>query len=269
VIFYGSKIHEQKSPIQKAEAFSAMFPARYPAEAHPIYLAMDCSHEDDTDEFWNVESKHLEKQYNMQIGPFITNARDAHFSLFALAPQPLLIKLGTLFTDKTPMDTYQLMREPKTWKWQDRPENFKFTVHKPENYQHNPVLIISISDYVDEERITSVIGNDASIWRITVPEEHLHNDCIRHPSQLVDFRRTLRKLMGLIKKHHGNETLLRIFPCMPVSCAIEMGRIRMPKADMPWHIFDQNNKQRKFIKLIRLPSFLNIGKSRKTYWRKS
>jgi hypothetical protein len=29
-----------------------------------------------------------------------------------------------------------------------------------------------------------------------------------------------------------------------------MGRARMPKADMPWIIYDQNNKEKKFIKAI-------------------
>jgi hypothetical protein len=40
---------------------------------------------------------------------------------------------------------------------------------------------------------------------------------------------------------------VKIFPAMPVSCAVELGRIRMPKADPPWTIFDQNNQQRRFI----------------------
>jgi hypothetical protein len=64
------------------------------------------------------------------------------------------------------------------------------------------------------------------------------------------MRSIIRKLMVLIKDVHGSTTPLSVFPAMAVSCSIEMGRARMPKADMPWIIYDQNNKEKKFIKAI-------------------
>jgi len=39
---------------------------------------------------------------------------------------------------------------------------------------------------------------------------------------------------------------------MPVACAVELGRVRMPKACMPWTIYDQNNKHNKFIQTIKI-----------------
>jgi hypothetical protein len=56
--------------------------------------------------------------------------------------------------------------------------------------------------------------------------------------------------MILIKDTHGSTTPLSVFPAMAVSCSIEMGRSRMPKAEMPWIIYDQNNKEKKFIRTI-------------------
>jgi hypothetical protein len=35
------------------------------------------------------------------------------------------------------------------------------------------------------------------------------------------------------------QVLLSVFPAMPVACAVELGRIRMPKADLPWLVYDQ------------------------------
>ena len=48
-------------------------------------------------------------------------------------------------------------------------------------------------------------------------------------------------MLDEIKARHGQSTMLHIFPAMSVSLAIELGRIRMPKAEMPWQIYDQNN----------------------------
>ena len=64
------------------------------------------------------------------------------------------------------------------------------------------------------------------------------------------MRQVIRELMVLIKEMHGPTTPLSVFPAMSVSCSIEMGRARMPKADMPWIIYDQNSKEKKFIKAI-------------------
>jgi len=252
VVFYGSNISEQKSPIQKADAIEAMFPNRYPVEENPISLSMSCSHEDKTDDFWKTELDHLKRSFNTYILPRIEKNDPAHFSLFALAPIPLLIKFGTLFTDKIDLDVYQPVREPKTWKWQTFPDGFEFIINEPNSFGKIPALIISLSDRIAPERIKSVVSETLSLWELTVDEPHLHNDFIRSPAQLSMLRSMIRKLMVIIKQRHGNDNPLLIFPAMPVSCAIEMGRARMPKADMPWVVYDYNNKIGRFIKALEI-----------------
>ncbi|MHA3183320.1 SAVED domain-containing protein [Legionella pneumophila] len=249
-VFYSGRIGDLRVPIQKMEAFSAMFPERYPVTENPINLSMQCSLEDNEPEFWQVESDHLRRIFNKLILPLLEDNNPIHFSLFAFAPMPLLIKLGTLFTDKIPVEVYQPKREPKTWKWQAFPDNFQFVVNEPDNFDKPPVLIISLSASIAPNRVTTLLGDDVTIWELTVNEPFLHNDLIQSPAQLAMFRSEVRKLMIQIKQKHGNNTTLHIFPAMPISCAIELGRIRMPKADMPWVIYDQNNRAGKFIEAI-------------------
>jgi hypothetical protein len=45
----------------------------------------------------------------------------------------------------------------------------------------------------------------------------------------------------------GQKTILHVFPAASVSSAIELGRVRMPKADMPWLIYDQINARGGFV----------------------
>lgn len=250
VVFYGSNISEQRSPLQQEDAMEAMFPERYPVSEIPLCLSMSCSHEDNTAAFWDTESTHLNRIFDQKILPLIESDQTKHFSLFSLAPIPLLIQLGTLFTDKISVDTYQPIREPKGWHWQEFPEGFEFIIKKPEKFEGAPVLVCSLSDKINHERIKTVMGEQVSLWELTVPEEHIGNDNIRNKVQLSMIRFIIRKLMVLIKDQHGSTTPLSIFPAMAVSCSIEMGRARMPKADMPWIIYDQNNKEKKFIKAI-------------------
>lgn len=250
VVFYGSNIGEQRSPLQQEDAMEAMFPERYPVSENCVCLSMSCSHEDKTAAFWESESAHLNRVFDQKVLPLIESDQTKHFSLFSLADIPLLIQLGALFTDKISVDTYQPIREPKGWHWQEFPEGFEFIIRKPEEVNAAPVLVISLSDIINHERIRTVMGEQVSVWELTVPEELIGNDNIRNSAQLSMMRSIIRKLMVLIKDVHGSTTPLSVFPAMAVSCSIEMGRARMPKADMPWIIYDQNNKEKKFIKAI-------------------
>ena len=123
-------------------------------------------------------------------------------------------------------------------------------MNAPGKTQGQPVLLISLSATINHDRVTSVLGNDVSIWEVTADE--CHNDFLRSRGQLSAFRETVRKLMVAISQAHGQMTPLNIFPAMPVACAVELGRVRMPKAEMPWIIFDQNNKLGKFAKALEI-----------------
>ena len=250
VILYGGRIGEENSPLQPDNAMEAMFPDWYPAAESPIVLSMSSEHEDTTDIFWETEAAHLRAAFERHVMPRIKEVNPNHFSLFALANQPLLILLGALLTDKVPAEVYQLHREPVTWAWQSEPGTFSFRIIRPDNTEREPVLVISLSAKISDDRVTSILETGVSIWKLM--GEECHNDFLKSRVQLAAFRETVRKLMVSIAHTHGQRTPLRIFPAMPVACAMELGRVRMPKADMPWIIFDQNNKHGRFIKTLEI-----------------
>src|SRR5579871_138662 len=253
VLLYGSRIGDEKSPLQAAAAFDAMFPDWYPADDRPVNLSMQSALDDSVGAFWTTEAAHLKREFDRQIRVRIEEAQPNHFSVFALASQPLLVLLGSLITDKVPVVVYQLHREPATWKWQPHPDGFRFTIHEPANKSGTPVLIISLSAKINPRRVESALIGRAAIWEVTIDD--CHNDFLRSEAQLSMFRETMRRLMETIKTAHPNAADVKLFPAMPVSCAVELGRLRMPKADLPWIIYDQNNKRQKFIET------LTIGKT--------
>ena len=250
VVLYGANIGSEKSPIVYHSCVEAMFPQWYPATEKPVPISMNSEHKDNSPQYWQLESQHLFKAFQRKILSLIEDDTCKHFSLFTLAPQPLLIQLGALLTDKTDVETYQLHREPKGWFWQDCQDDFDYIIRKSESFSGAPALVISLSDHVSSERITRVVGEDVSIWEITL--EHPHNDFMQAKQQLSLFRKRLRSLIVDIKREHGEDAPLHVFPVMPVSCAVEFGRARMPKADMPWVIYDHDMDTQEFIKAIEL-----------------
>ncbi len=73
----------------------------------------------------------------------------SRFSVFAIAPMPLLVLLGTLMSDKFDAQVYQLHKEPRSWMWQTDKEQ-PFIVNEPGDKCGHPVLVFSLSSAIRE-----------------------------------------------------------------------------------------------------------------------
>ncbi|HYC89396.1 MAG TPA: SAVED domain-containing protein [Thermoanaerobaculia bacterium] len=240
ILLYGANIGGHTALLDFQSAAVAMFPDRYPADGHPIELSTIHSSLLDRDgAFWGVEGASLRRKFQQSVGARLATRDIQHLSVFALAPQPLLILLGTLLGDLVPADIYQRHREPPGWNWPANAARPWFEVHEPENRSGPAALVLALSATVTPDRIHAVLGADASVWTVTVREPH--NDMMQSREQLSELRTILRTLLDRIKAVQGQSSPLHIFPAAPVSAAIELGRVRMPKADMPWHLYDQVN----------------------------
>lgn len=259
VVLFGAGIGEHNKPLNFTEAAHALFPDWYPAEGRPIALdIVDGIEKDSTPDYWPTQRKNLEAKFRLRVKERIDRGEIEHLSVFGLAPQPLLILLGTLLIDLIPAEVYQRHREPKaTWDWPTAAPKLNFQMAEPSSFEGAPALVLALSATVADDRITSVLPG-AAIWKVTVPQPS--NDLIKSREQLSEFRTQMRTLLDQIKARHGQNTPLHIFPAAGVSPSIELGRIRMPKADMPWKIYDQNNALGGFVLALEVPASVDLTK---------
>ncbi len=226
-------------------------PEYYPAEAETIDLSLSNSVERDRDAtFWSAEIINLEKQVEKKLHRSFAKGEIKHLSVFAFAPMPLLIKLGTLINDISVAEIYQPVRTPNTWKLTNDPASVSYDIDSPVARHKTVALNISLSATVKNDRITKVLGNECSIYTITIASPF--NDYLKSKNDLVEFGNTMRKLFDRIKAEYNDKTPLHIFPAMPISTAIELGRVWMPKADMPLVIYDQNTAKNGFTKVLEI-----------------
>tara|TARA_R110001592_G_scaffold22786_1_gene90289 strand:+ start:258 stop:1103 length:846 start_codon:yes stop_codon:yes gene_type:complete len=241
VLLYGARIGEHGSILSFDQAVQGMLPDWYPASSDALQLGMvNSTFEDREPEFWQIESKNLRRLIKDRVKQRLELGDVQHLSVFGRAPQPLLVLLGSLLTDIGGAEVYHLFREPADWRWREHPDDFELVVKKPRGTKGSPALVLSLSATVTQDRIETALGSKASIWTITVPEPQ--HDAIPSRQGLSQFRQRMRLLLDEIKARHGQDTELNVFPAMGVSAAIELGRVRQPKADMPFNIYDQNLK---------------------------
>lgn len=249
IILFGANIGTNNSPLSYRLACDAMLDDYYPASDNSIELGLKNSpFSDNTDAYWIIEETNLCEQFNLKIKPRLMYGNAEHYSVFALAPQPLLIKFGVLLNDLNNLRVYQKHREPSTWKWQTSSPNIEYIVREPLDKTKIPVLVFSLSATVTQDRIKKVIGDNVSLWEITTNSEP-NNDFLKTEALLAGFRYAVRQTFDKIKSHHGCMDL-HIFPAMPVAASVELGRVWMPKADMPLVIYDENKLRDGFHRTI-------------------
>jgi len=227
----------------------------YPADSKAIDLSLSNSPQRDKNlSFWITELENLETQFNEQIRHKLRQNKLAHFSIFAFAPIPLLIKLGTLINDIQRADIHQPIRKPATWNLAEIGKIMAYQVISPKRKFKQVALNLSLSATINNDRITKVLGTDCSIYTVTIKQPF--NDFLKCKQQLENFSKKIRLLFDTIKSNYNSKIPLHIFPAIPIAIAIEVGRIWMPKADMPLIIYDENTSKGGFLKAVEINNIL-------------
>jgi len=251
IVTYKANVGEHTPVLTYETLVEFLLPEHYPAQSNTIDLGLtDSPIRDKDEEFWTTEMKVLEENFNQRLKHSIRQQSIKHISLFAFAPMPLLIKLGVLLNDIQNVEVHQPIRNPKTWNLTTKSIKTTHKVKKPKSVNSSVALNISLSATIKNERITKILSDDCSIYTLTIDKPF--NDYLQSKSQLQDFSVVIRQLFNEIKSNYTTQTELHVFPAMPIAIAIELGRVWMPKADMPLIIYDQNKTFDGFNKTIKI-----------------
>jgi hypothetical protein len=104
---------------------------------------------------------------------------------------------------------------------------------------------LSISDSIPSTAIASMLaGKKAVPYALRAPTPS--TTLVRVPQDVHDFGLTFQGLMGLIRTRHGEQCTLHLFPAIPVSLAVQVGRVLLPKVHPPLRLYDYDAKRKGF-----------------------
>lgn len=234
VVMYAANIAND-IPILSYEMAKDALPDDYePVDGSPVRIQIDNDRKDSC--FWDLECNALNKAINAKVLPFMQATCLQHFSIFAIAPMPLLVKLGTLLNEKYSVEVFQKHRNPDNWKRLEEATP-DYIIKRPSDNSKQPVLALSLSDTIID-RIKALYGSDASIWEVTV--NHPNMDMMRTKEQQVKFCRIMRDLLSEMSKSPSFDCI-NVHMAIPVVCAVELGRVWMPKAHNALKLYDYQN----------------------------
>ncbi len=247
VVRFAADIGAMDALVSTRAIFAAMPPDRHPIDGRTIDIELiGCAYKDHQPEYWTIQRDNLRTMFSRRIKERIEQREIRQLSVFALAPQPLLMELGRLLGDIVPVVVHQKHREPPTWRWQADKPRITFVESEPTGVPRSRIsLKLALSATVNDDRITSVLGDDVSMWSLTAQDPN--NDIMRRSEDLAEYKRRLRRMLDRIKAKHGEHVVIDVFPALPASAAVETGRVLMPKADLPLRVWDQNRTMGGFI----------------------
>lgn len=255
VITYAANIGRRKGQIAPEQVRAAVLAQdMYPATAGSIDLDMtQNATTDDSAAFWETECRNIDGFMATRVygrGPDGNEMK--HLSVFALAPIPLLMYLGKKLGDILPMEIYQRHRATEDWVWPSSGEDgqpYSVDVVRPARKSASEVILeLSLSDTIDPDSIRRVLDDELSWYRISIPEAN--RDHLMSKAQLREFSDLYHRTLTRISGDAGKGCTIHLFPAVPVSVAVQMGRSLLPKADARIQVYDFNRDKNGWLRTI-------------------
>ena len=234
IVVFNANIANRAIKISDFAAKSAIIPEHYPARENPFNLSPDLNLFDNDDNYWSTMETHLERQW----AQYEKTIRDKHISLFAVAPQPLLFKLGTLINRNYNVDVRQSQGSIDNWKWlcDMKTAKIETQIVDANDATAEPIITFELTAKLSIDELREEFG-EGTIYRITA--EASSSGIIKSRSDLNAVINEYRRALDNIRRSYGKDVKVKIVPIAPVSVSVEAGRQTM-KGDPQITIYDRN-----------------------------
>lgn len=166
-----------------------------------------------------------------------------HLSIFAIAPIPLLVYLGSRLDDKTDTRLYQKHRDgDQGWRWDETAEIHGFTPRAAidSTAAGEVVLAASLTAEVQRSKLPEPL-QELPYFEIRPEGDLFGPGLVSHPDTLRNFADCWRSLLAEVETTCPRATRWHLVAATPLSAAIEMGRAFMRGAQPPVEVYERQN----------------------------
>lgn len=181
---------------------------------------------------WDAHRTELDR-LTARVAEAVTAGDIETISVFALAPIPSLVYLGSKLDDKTETRLFRRKRvdDVTAWAWDDETQTPKFDVAliSSPTPANEATVIVELTSPVKESRLPSGL---TSLPRVIIsPTGQMpHPELISTRAALEEFGRAWREALTRIENDLPDVRTLHLIASVPAPVAIAMGRYRMRTA---------------------------------------
>lgn len=164
-----------------------------------------------------------------------------HISVFAFGRIPLLITLGALLDDTIPTEVYPKRRDGG-WGWTPGAATAEFTFQtlRHGNDPRRVAVLFSVSGSIDQDRLPPEIDSSVTVYQLHPQGVTPSTDALATSAALTKFTRAWRDVLAHLEAHHPGLPSIDVFPAVPVTAAVAIGRAPMRDVHPPLRVYDRN-----------------------------
>jgi hypothetical protein len=246
-------IGASKPVIGRAEVAAALLP-RYPADGI-CDIDLTALGAETSGAMYELACRRIEQEVDKLHAKGGGLEQTQHLSLFALAPIPLLVKLGHALGNKVATDFFQCHRDkPERWTWFEgaAPVQYRATTIRSGINPARVALVLALSGPVAISSLPPGIDDTYTIYAIGLLDRLPAPSFLRQRVDLDAFRDTYRGLLAHIRGEHAGLRELHIFPAAPTPVAVACGFDLLPKVDPALIIYDNVKEEGGFIARLKV-----------------
>lgn len=201
---------------------------------------------EDNPTYWTSAVTLLERE-GERIRRLVESGDIHRLSILALARIPVLVALGGVIGEGMPVDLYPTRRAGREgfgWTEDVATADFDIRLIRDGSSTTDAAVAVSVSGHVDIDDVTSIVPQDVAVYEITVSSGALGPEVISSQESLDNFARTWRELLTTVDK--GSIHNIQVFPAVPVTAAVTMGRLLMRGAHPGLRVFDLSHETRQY-----------------------
>jgi hypothetical protein len=196
--------------------------------------------------FWQSGQQRIVEQLD-RLRDAVARDKVRHLSVFCLARIPLLACVGEQLDDKVPVDLFQKQRGgDEGWSWDPSAPAVTFSYERlREGSGDRVALIAGLSAALSPADLPDELA-DATVWSITPREQAPSRDVLRARASLDNFARAYHDCLGEIESVRPKPATVELFPAVPATAAVTLGRGLMRGAQPPVRVYDRTEPSQPF-----------------------
>lgn len=252
VVILKSMIGAQAVDISPGEIQEAIAP-RYP-DPEPLLIDLTTIPDGDDSAFWENAKRAIAQSCARLYAARMDGPPLRHVSLFALAPIPLLVYLGSQLSSKIPVEFYQRHRDKENWTWKTtgEPASYRVKILRTGTDRSRVALLLALSGAIPSDILPTEIDSRFTVYQITLAKGTPNTGFLRLRQDLSAFQQSYREVLTTIVKEHGLVHEVHLFPAVPAPVAVVCGREPLPKVHPALIIYDYNKNRNGFNPTIRI-----------------
>ena len=218
---------------------------RYPTDTRGYVIDLTGIRADSHDSFVQLASHEIALKIRALYEPGMDVETTRHISLFALAPIPVLVFLGSQLSNKVPIDLYQRHRDTENWVWKTdgSPVSYQMRKWRQGSDPLSVALVLSLSGTIHAQDLPQQIGDKFSVYEITLATGLPNPNFLRRRVDLEEFKTKYQECLRHIRHEHPSVRAISLFPAIPAPIAVVCGRELLPKVDPELRVYDYDKSR--------------------------